>query len=57
MLSINFTLFVQFIFALWIIGGVLNIASAVFESDAKKQLTALIGGMLMLGVVVICMVL
>lgn len=56
MITVNYSLFIQCLFALWVAGGVLNILVGAFESDQKKQAVQIISGILMLGVVIACMV-
>lgn len=56
MITVNYSLFIQCLFALWVAGGVVNILVGAFESDQKKQAVQIISGILMLGVVIACMV-
>lgn len=56
MITVNYQLFIQCMFALWVAGGVVNIAVGAIETDTKKQATLILSGIIMLLIVFACMV-
>lgn len=56
MITVNYQLFIQCMFALWVAGGVVDIAVGAIETDTKKQATLILSGIIMLLIVFACMV-
>ncbi|MFA5306029.1 MAG: hypothetical protein WC365_01130 [Candidatus Babeliales bacterium] len=57
MITVNYNLFLQLIFYIWVFSGVANVIVGAFEHDTKKQATEIFAGLIMLAIALACMVL
>ena len=56
MIAVNYDLFLQIIYCLWWLGGLVCIGGAVLEEDMKKKLTLIGQAIVILIIVGICLV-